>query len=117
MRSFLALVLLTFAGFAQAATLYVTEFQTVNPSNPVVYQAARAPALANQTVAIGGSSTQSSAFNTATGLVRIHVDAIACVAVGGTNPTATTSLMRMTAGQTEYFVVSPGDKLAVIACT
>jgi hypothetical protein len=117
MRLFIALALLTFAGLADAATLYVTEFIGATTSSPVLYQAAKAPAVANQTVAIGGSSTQSSAFGSTTGLVRVHVDAIACVVVGGTNPTATTSLMRMTAGQTEYFTVVPGDKLAVIACT
>jgi hypothetical protein len=40
---------------------------------------------------------------------------VAChVEVGGLNPVATPTSMRMVAGQTEYFVVTPGERLAVI---
>lgn len=97
-----------------AATLYIDEYA----QNPyVTYQAVLTPPVASQTVAIGGSSAQSAAFNSLTRIIRIHTDAICSVLIGGTNPTATTSNARMTAGQTEYFVVQPGQKLAVISNT
>lgn len=107
--SFLALL----AGAANADTLYVTEFVSV-PAVSVYYQAANTPALANQTVAISGTSARSAAFNVSTGLIRIHPDVACMVLVGGTAPTAAVTSMRMAADSTEYFVVKPGDKVAVI---
>lgn len=98
---------------ASASTLFVTEFKGP-PTVSVYYQAVNTPALANQTVAIAGSSAQSAAFNNETRIIRIATDIACNVVVGGTNPTATTSSMRLATGQTEYFVVRPGDKLAVI---
>ena len=110
----IAAVLALFSvGVCDAATLYVTEILSAPPTS-VYYQAARMPSVTDQTVSIGASSTQSAAFNTSTGLVRVHADIACHVVIGGTNPTATASSMRMIAGQTEYFVVKPGDKLAVI---
>ena len=102
-----------FALPALADTVYVTEFKAAPPVT-VYYQAVRAPALANQTVAVGAVTAQSAAFNAATGIVRIHVDVACHINIGGTNPTATTSSMLMSADSTEYFVVTAGDKLAVI---
>lgn len=102
------------SGLAQAATLYIDEFTSAPPTS-VYYQAARFPDVAEQHIAIGASSTQSAAFSSVTGLIRVSVDAVCHVVIGGTNPTATaTSATRMPAGSTEYFVVLPGDKLAVI---
>jgi len=97
-----------------AATVYVDEFQ-YNPT--VTYQAAITPEVTHQTVAITGSSVQSNAFNSATRLIRVHADAICSIQIGSTNPTATTTSARFVAGQTEYFLVNPGDKLAVITNT
>jgi hypothetical protein len=108
-----ALALALFALPSLAATLYVTEIQGAPPTS-VYYQAAKMPAVANQTVSIGVASAQSSAFNSLTGLVRLHADIACHIVVGGTNPTATATSMRFIAGQTEYFVVKPGDKVAVI---
>lgn len=71
------------------------------------------PRLANQTVSIGGSTTQSSAFNTNTTMIRVHTDAICSIDIGS-NPTATAAKSRLAANQTEYFGVIPGQKLAVI---
>lgn len=116
MKSLLFVAALLLCGPSFAATLYVTEFAAAPPVS-VYYQAARAPALANQTVAVGGGSLQSAAFGVTTGLVRVHCDIICNVNVGGTNPTATVTSMRLAAGQTEYFVVQAGDKVAVIAGT
>jgi hypothetical protein len=110
----IVLLLLAFsAGRVLADTLYITEFSGP-PAVSVYYQAANAPAVANQTVAIAGASAQSAVFSSTTKLVRIHTDVACMVNVGGTNPTATTSNMRLAAGQTEYFVVVPGQRLAVI---
>lgn len=107
------LALLLVAGQSLAATLYVTEFKGAPPTS-VYYQAVTAPQLATGVVNITGVSAQSSAFTALTGIVRIHTDTACMIVVGGTNPTATTGSMRLAAGQTEYFVVSPGDKVAVI---
>lgn len=94
------------------ATLYITEYAEsgyIASGVPV----GREPSLACQTVAIGGSSTQSSAFGNKTRLIRVHTDAICSILVG-TNPTATAAKSRMAANQTEYFQVDPAAKLAVI---
>lgn len=97
------------------AVLYVTEYKDVGRSafTPMV---AQAPGIVGQTIAIGGASLQSAAFNAATNLIRVHTDAICSVAIGP-NPTATTSVKRMAADQTEYWAVNPGDKIAVISNT
>lgn len=95
------------------AVLYITELQPYEVSGlPVAIM----PPVAEQTVAIGGSSTASAAFNANTGLVRLHTDSTCSVEFGGT-PTATTSTARLAANQTEYFAVHPGTKVAVIANT
>ena len=116
MKKLLSIALLSlWASFAQAATAYVTEFSW-NPQT-VVYQAAMTgPGLyiTTQTLAIGVSSVSSAAFSQSTTLIRINVDTTCSVSFG-TAPTATTTSMRIPANQTEYFVVPPGTKVAVIA--
>lgn len=106
------------------ATLYITEFQALGqaglpswgygPNAPT--QAAQQPPIAEQTVAISGSSSTSAAFNAATVLVRLHTDAICSIEFGNA-PAAGTTDARMAAGQTEYFGVTPGMKVAVISNT
>lgn len=101
------------------ATLYITEYSLMpmdqnNKPVPIGYE----PAVAYQTVAIGGGSLQSSAFNSRTRFVRIHCDAI-CSIKFGTNPTAVTTESRLAANQTEFFGIQ-GDqtyKVAVISNT
>lgn len=111
----LGLIGLVFAVNVQAATVYIEEFANQPaPQSTVLWQAAKAPGITKQTVAIGGSSTQSAAFTSSTTLIRVHTDAICSIEIGGTNPTATVTSMRFAANQTEYFVVNPGAKLAVI---
>lgn len=95
------------------AVLYITEYAAISiPEAPI----APGEAIASQTVAIGGSSTQSSAFNAQTRYVRLHTDAICSIAFGA-SPTATTSTARMAANTTEYFSVTPATKVAVITNT
>ncbi len=99
------------------AVLFITEFKGGRKDrNGFALPVAMTPPVAEQTVAIGGSSTQSSALNSTTEVVRVHTDAICSIAFGA-SPTATATTMRMAAGQTEYFYVVPGSKIAVITNT
>lgn len=74
------------------------------------------PALASQSVAIGGASAQSATLNLRTKFVRIHSD-VACSIEFGTDPTAVAGSCDFAAGQTEYFGVANASqiKIAVIA--
>lgn len=74
------------------------------------------PALVTQKVAIGAGSVQSAAFNPRTTFVCINVD-VPCSYLFGTDPTATANDMRMSADQTQYFGVIPGQKVAFITNT
>jgi hypothetical protein len=98
------------------AAAYISEYVTVGVPGPdgVSFQAPVEPAIAEQLVAISGSSTQSAAFNSQTRMIRVNVDSVASLAFG-LNPTATTSIKRLSAGQTEYFCVNGGSKVAVIS--
>jgi len=57
------------------------------------------------------SSTQSTAFDEATRLVRIVADAAVYLAFGA-NPTADATGIKLAADSPEYFEVNPGDKVA-----
>lgn len=81
-----------------------------------VVQAGREPALATQSIAITGGSTQSAVFGDNVTLVRLHTD-VACRIAFGANPTASASSPRMAAGQTEFFGVRPGHRVAVVSST
>lgn len=69
--------------------------------------------LTTQKVNSSGSSAQSSAFSANIEYVRIIPDAD-CHIEFGVNPTATTSTIFMESKTSEYFKVSPGEKVAVI---
>jgi len=93
------------------AKLYVTEFAESDINS------AKEPPLAEQTLAVTGTSAAcSNAFNGRTRLVRIHTDAIVSIAFGKT-PTATTDSRRMAINSTEYFSVESGLKVAAITNT
>ena len=101
------------------STLYVTEFNQMPITTNGIPDAAMTPPIAEQTVAIGGTSAPSAAFNPQTTFVRIASDAVCSIAwapIGG-SPTATTANMRLPANAPEYFGVQPGGKLAVISNT
>lgn len=97
------------------ATVYVAEFAEPSTIQGGLTPMAKVPPLAEDTVTIDVTSTQSAAFNAKTRLVRIHTDAICSIAFG-TNPTADATNMRLAANQTEYFEVPKGQsyKVAVI---
>jgi len=98
-------------------TLYIAEFEAIYVRPASGAMAGHCPPLAEQTLSNTGGSTASAAFTQQTHLIRVHTDSICSVRIGGTSPVATTVNMRLAAGQTEYFVVVPGDKLAVILNT
>ena len=83
---------------------------------PMGSQAPPEPALAEQSVAIGGGSAQSQPFSGGTKMIRVNVDATCSIAIG-TDPTAAANAKRLAANQTEFFVVQPGHRLAVIQNT
>ncbi len=66
-----------------------------------------------QKVTIGGTTTQSSAFNGRSNFITIISDA-ACYFDIGSNPTATTSTRYLASGVYRTFKVKSGDKIAVI---
>ena len=97
------------------ANLRITEYPGLFPGQA---QIVATPATAQQAVAIGAVSVASAALNSGTSIVRLHAEAICAVAVGGAAPVANaTNSARLIAGQTEYFAVKPGDKIAVIQST
>lgn len=94
------------------ATLYISEFGQHNLNTIRLKQ----PAITDQTVAIGAGSAQSNAFSNNTYSVVLSTDAI-CSVLFGANPTATAAKLRLPAGFTGVFDVTPGHKVAVITNT
>jgi hypothetical protein len=102
------------------AKLYVTEFQKMGHAENSadiggVPQVARLPALTTQVVTYT-TSTASAAFGADTRFIRVHTDAACHILVADT-PTATTSHLKMVADQTEYFAVTPGQKIAAVTAS
>lgn len=102
------------------ADLFITEYADASMIGLGKFlQVGVEPAVAEQVVAIGGTSTQSSALNSKTAFVRVHAEAACAIAVGA-NPTAVATAHRLPAGAVEYYGVTRGDdngvalKIAVI---
>lgn len=99
------------------AKIYINEYgKKLGNGGAEVMQTGNEPAIAYQSVNIGASSAQSSAFNSLTRFIRVHTDAICSIKIGS-NPTAVVTETRLAADQTEYFSVEPGHKIAVITNT
>jgi hypothetical protein len=110
-RSLLALAVLLLPAQALASSCNVTEFPLLAEAN---VQIAQAPPLVDQApVTTSGTSAQSAAFGGDTKMARFWCDTQSAVA-GGSNPTATTNNMPLSAGVPEYFRVQPGQKAAFI---
>jgi hypothetical protein len=93
------------------AICYISEYPGGQPLGmPASYE----PSITDQTAAIGGASTQSAPFTGDTKMIYVNVDSV-CSIVFGPNPTATTSNKRMSANQSQFFIVQSGHRLAVIA--
>lgn len=102
------------------AFLYVTEYAELAQADPgAVAQAGQEPSITVQKIAIGGSSTASSAFNASTKFVELHADAICSYVVGTATPTAAITNTRMAANQTKMIGVghNKGHMVAVITNT
>lgn len=103
-------------------TLYIAEYSTLGQIPNGGGQIAMEPPIAEQTIAIGGTSVQcTNPFNAKTRYVRLNTDS-ACSILFGTaasNPVATTSNQRLSPNQTEYKGVPEGGgyKVAVIMNT
>lgn len=98
-------------------SLYISEYAGLEVArNGQTIQAGAEPSLATQKITTSGTSAQSAAFNAKTKFIRVHTDAIVSITFGA-DPTATTDHARMVAGQTEYFAVTAGQKLAAITNT
>lgn len=96
------------------ATFYVTEFsRSAHDGVGVAIPAGLEPSHRTQTITIAGTSAQAAEMITRR-FVRVHAEA-ACHYKVSTDPTATTSDTKMAAGQTEFFGIVPGMKIAVIA--
>lgn len=93
--------------------VYVSEYPLPRVNQGGSVPVVEMPELTTQVLTNGGASVQSSAFNAKTKMIRVHTTAVVSVAVGA-NPTATTNHARLAANATEYFYVTPGDKIAVI---
>jgi hypothetical protein len=95
------------------AKLYITEFTDIARNfNSGPMAAPAAPPVASQAVTFT-TTTQSAAFNVATKLIMVQADAICSVEIGA-DPTATVNSMRMAAGETRFYGVTPGHKIAAV---
>jgi len=70
------------------------------------------PAVAEQTMTLSGTSSQSAAFNAQTAFVMVHAQEAACLK-WGTNPTAVTTAQRIAAGETRFVGVPAGKSFKV----
>jgi hypothetical protein len=97
------------------AAIFITEYERLARSGdgPLV-MAGQEPNVAEQTVAVGGASEQSAAFNDRTTFVMIHTDTACCLKFGD-SPTAIITAHRLAAGETRFYGVSAKQKVAVIA--
>ena len=99
------------------STLYITEYHDIPATkNGFALPAGEEPNVAEQSVAITGSSVQSNPFNPATSFVMVSTDST-CSLAFGTNPTASTNYHRMAANETRFYGVMSGMCVAVIANT
>lgn len=97
------------------STLFVTEYARFvkDSGGGFAMNVGQEPALAEQQVSISGGSTASSAFSSATRLIRVQSDVNCRIAIGA-SPTASAASKRLVANATEYFGVRGGDAIAVI---
>lgn len=96
------------------AKLYISEFQFMGANDYGALPIARQPAVANQApVDFTGVAAPSAAFGGNTTVVRVWSDTKCCVRFGA-SPTATVADMPLAANTTEYFGVTPGQKVSAI---
>lgn len=97
--------------------VYITEYRALARDGFEFHVAAGAePNLAEQAITVSGTSAQSSAFNGSTAFVMVHTSEVVCLKFG-VNPTAVTTAHRLGSGETRFYGVVPGQKLAAIVGT
>ena len=96
------------------AVISIREYEQMGDSSGGALQVAREPAVAAQSLAVGGGSVASNAFNVRCRYIRVQTD-VRCSLDFGAAPTATATSCTLAAGATEYFAVTAGHKVAVIA--
>ncbi len=103
------------------ASLYITEFTGLGQFNSQIFQGAPAcPPVTNQKLTITTTSTASSTFSSTTHLIQVETDAICSLAFSTTTDTtvsATTSAMRLAAGDARLYSVNPGFSVSVVTNT
>ncbi|MCA0276261.1 MAG: hypothetical protein LCH86_09665 [Proteobacteria bacterium] len=96
------------------ADIYITEYTMLaRDGGNFLIPTGQEPSIAEQQIANPAASTQSSAFNAQTRFIMVHASAAAHIAIG-TNPTAVTTKHRLGAGETRFYGVPGGYKLAAI---
>jgi hypothetical protein len=95
--------------------LYITEYSSmaIDGRNSVI-PAPITPPLAEQCIEVGLSSTESEPFQGSTKFIAVSPDEACCIAFG-VHPEATNVAHRIFAGETRYYGVHQGHRLAVIA--
>lgn len=98
------------------AFIYVNEATELRVYQGGGVQAIELPSLTGYQVANAGASTQGPVFNAKTRVIEVHTDSICSILIGP-NPTAVTTQGRMAAGETRYYRVQPGDRIAAVLNT
>lgn len=95
-------------------TLSITEYANLARSGdgPFVLTG-QEPAVAEQEINITGSTQSSAPFNARTRFIMVHAAAVCALAFGDT-PSAVAGRHRLGAGETRFYGVSPGQRVAVI---
>lgn len=97
--------------------VYITEYSKLaTDDNGHTVASGAEPSVAEQRVTVSGTSAQSAAFTEQTDFVMIHTTEVVCLKFG-TDPTATNDRHRMAAGETRFYGVKSGSKVAVIQGT
>lgn len=104
------------------ATLYISEFKNLPFCDNGVMQCPDAAEwVSDQTIAVGGASTPSSAFNAATRYVLLSADVVCSIAwtlpSDGSVRAATATNMRLPASTPRPYGVQPGMKVSAITNT
>ncbi len=94
------------------ATADISEYWSLaRDASGQVAQVGAEPSFVDQQLTIG-SEVKSAAFKGS--FIRVHVDTD-CRVLFGLSPTASSASMRMAAGTTQYFGVTPGHKISIIS--
>lgn len=97
------------------AFLSVSEFQSITHANPSGFHAIPAPmspAVVEQSVAIGGTTTTSAAFSNTTRFIQVNTDTVCVLAFNGGLPTQ--GIHRLGQNETRYYGVNAGGTISVM---